>query len=525
MTITMAKRARVPFAASFSLPLAAPIAILAVLLAPPARAQWKVTPAVDLRETYTDNVRLDANNASHGQFVTELSPSLTIANNSPRLKLGAAIREHLYAYSGDRLDGTNSSSLDVQADARAKLIQDLLFLDASASIAQQSISAFGPQVNNNGYASANRGEVRTYRISPYVIHQFGAFATTQARYTRDSVSSGTAGFGDSTADSLLLSIASGTTFHTLGWGLDASRQDLDQTLAGKSSSQQATARLLWRVGRELTLNASAGYDKYDFGRLGGVSAGKSHALGFTWTPSLRTSIQASAGKRYFGNSYSLVAMHRSRRTIWNINYSDGVTTTRDQFLLPATVDTAALLDRLFTPNFPDRAMRQQAVDAYIRATGLPASLADNVNYFSNRYILQKQLQLSAAFNTARATAIVGLNATRRNALSSQQIDSSLLGPSQSSLNDDTRQEGATISMNYRLSSRSGVNVGLSKIRSESLTTGIKSNQNALSVAMTQQYSRKLKGAIELRRSQGNASAATTSTYHENAISASLSLQL
>jgi uncharacterized protein (PEP-CTERM system associated) len=521
----MAERVRLPVTGPLSLALAAPTAILAVLLAPQARAEWKVVPAVDLRETYSDNLRLEANNTSHGQFITELSPSLSIANNGPRLKLSAAISEHFYAYSGERVDGTNSSSRSLLADARAKLIEDLLFLDAAASISQQSISAFGPQVYNNGYASANRGEVRTYSISPYLVHQFGAFASTQARYTHNSVSSGNAGFGDSKADDLSFSIASGTTFRTLSWGLQASRQELDDSLARKSSSQLASANLRLRVGPELTLNASAGYDKYDYSSLGGTTAGKNHALGFSWTPSLRTSIQASAGKRYFGSTYSLIAMHRSRRTVWNVNYNDGVTTTRDQFLLPATIDTAGLLDRLFTPNIPDPAARQQAVDAYIRATGLPASLADNINYFSNRYILQKQLQASAGFNTARSTTVVSLNTTKRNALSSQQVDSTLLGSNLSSLNDDTRQKSAAVSMSYRLSPRSSVNLALSRSRTESLSTGIKGNQTALSLAMTQQFNRRLKGALELRRNQGNASATAARNYRENAISASLSLQL
>ena len=525
MTITMAKRGRLPIASSFSLQLAAPVAILTVLLAPPARAQWRVTPAVDLRETYSDNVGQQANNTAGGQFITELSPSLLIANSSPRLKLSAAIRQNFYAYSGDRPGSTNSSSQQLQADARAKLIQELLFVDASASISQQSISAFGPQVSNNGFSSANRAEVRTYRISPYLNHAVGAFATTQLRYTHDSVSSAIASFGDSEANSLALNISSGPTFHTIGWGLQANRQDLDQSLGGKSSSKVASGRLYWRLGPALTLDANAGYDQYNFGSLGGATAGKSYALGFAWTPSLRTSIQASAGKRYFGSSYSLTALHRSRRTVWNFNYSDGVTTMRDQFLLPRSIDTAALLDRLFTPNFPDRAMRQQAVDAYIRATNLPASLAENINYFSNRYILQKQLQLSAGFNTARSTALVSLNASRRNALSSQQVDSSLLGSSLSTLNDNTRLKSAVASLSYRLSPRSSLNTALSKNLNESLSTGIKSNQTTLTVAMTQQYSRKLRGALELRRSQGNVSAAAASTYHENAISASLSLQL
>jgi uncharacterized protein (PEP-CTERM system associated) len=499
--------------------------MLALLMSPQCRADWKITPAVDLRETYTDNVRLEPSESARSQFITDLTPSLSIASDGPRLKLHAAFATHLYAYSNDRIEGTNRSQRQFAADAKAKLIDDLLFFDGTAAIAQQNISAFGPQINHNGYADVNRAEVRTYRVSPYLAHRFGSAASGELRYSHDSVKSSTNALGESTGDTVSMSIASGPAFRTVGWGLQYSRQDLDDTLARKSKAENANASLRLRISQSFSLNANGGYDKYDYEALGGKTAGKSYSLGFSWAPSQRSSIQASAGKRYFGPSYALIASHRSRSSVWTVNYNDAVTTTRSQFLLPATIDTAALLDRMFRANFPDPKERQQAVDAYIRATGLPASLADNINYFSNRFILQKQLQAAAAFNTAKTTTIFSLNATRRTALSTQQSDSALLGSTLSNLNDDVRQFGASVGLNYRISPRTGVNLLLNKTRSESLSTGIRSDQASLSLAMTRQLQRKLKGAVELRRNQGNSAIQGGRTYRENAVSASLSLQL
>lgn len=525
MTITTAKLRPVPVTACSALPLAAPIAVLALLMAPPARADWKVAPAVDLRETYTDNVKLEPDASARSQFISELTPSLSIASDAPRLKLRATFATHLFAYSNDRIEGTHRSQRQLAADARAKLIEDLLFVDGSANIGQQSVSAFGPQITNNGYADVNRTEVRTYRVSPYLAHRFGSAASGELRYTRDSVKSSNIALGESTGDTVSMSIASGPAFRTLGWGLQYSRQDLDDTLGRKSKAENANASLRLRISEAFSLNANGGYDKHDYEALGGSSAGKSYSLGFTWSPSLRTSIQASAGRRYFGSSYALIASHRSRSSVWSVNYNDAVTTTRSQFLLPATIDTAALLDRLFRPNFPDPLERRQAVDAYIRATGLPTSLADNVNYFSNRFILQKQLQAAAAFNTAKTTTIFSLNATRRTALTTQQSDSALLGPSLANLNDNVRQYGASAALNYRISSRTGVNLLLNRTRSDSLSTGIRTDQKLLSLAMTRQLQPKLKGAVELRRNQGDSALQGGRNFRENAVSASLSLQL
>jgi uncharacterized protein (PEP-CTERM system associated) len=82
-----------------------------------------------------------------------------------------------------------------------------------------------------------------------------------------------------------------------------------------------------------------------------------------------------------------------------------------------------------------------------------------------------------------------------------------------------------VGLNYRISPRTGVNLLLNKTRSESLSTGIRSDQASLSLAMTRQLQRKLKGAVELRRNQGNSAIQGGRTYRENAVSASLSLQL
>jgi uncharacterized protein (PEP-CTERM system associated) len=507
------------------LPLAAPVAVLALLLAPAAQAQWKVVPSVDLRETYTDNVRLEPDDTARSQFVTELTPTLRVTNESPRLKLHTSVLSHLYAYS-ERIDGTNQSTSELQGDVRAALINDMLYLDGAASIGQQAVSAFGPQVDNsNGYSSANRAKVSTWRISPYLRHRFGATASGELRYTRDSVKSGNLLLGDSTSNTLAASLSSGPAFHAIGWDLQASRQDLNDSLDRKFHIQNSNATLRYRATQTLSLSASTGYDQYDYPKPGGSSAGKSYSLGFTWTPSLRTSIQLTAGHRYFGPSYLLALSHRSRGTVWTINYNDAVTTTRDQLLIPAAVNAVDVLDKLFATSIPDAEARRQAVAAYVLANGLPPSLAHNINYFSNRFILQRAFQATVAFNTARTTSVVALNASKRIALSAPELDKPLPGTVGQTLNDDVKQFGASAVMSYRLSPRSAASAALTASKSESLTTGIVDNRRSASLSLNTQIQRKIKGAVQLRHTQGNVAIAGGSTYRENAVSASLSYQL
>jgi uncharacterized protein (PEP-CTERM system associated) len=523
MTTTMAKRVRAKTTGHS--PLFAPLAMLALALSPECQAAWKFSPKAELRETYTDNVSLAADELATSQLVSELSAGFTLANNGPRLKLLADYELHRYAYSDQPQAGTNQSQRQFRADAKARLVDDLLYFDGNASIGQQAISAFGPQPSGNGYASANRTEIKTYRVSPYLAHRFGAFASSELRYTRDAVDSGSVGLGNTRGDTVALNVASGEVFRTLGWGLQYTRQQLDDSIAQDSTSENALASLRYRISQGFSLTANGGYDKYDYQSLGGKTRGASWSTGFLWTPSLRTSIQASVGKRYFGSSKSLLATHRSRRTVWSVNYNDAVTTTRSQFLLPATIDTAALLDVLFTPTFPDPQARQQAVDAYMRATRLPASLADSINYLSNRFILQKQLQASAAFIGARSSLVLSVFDTRRTALSSQLADSALLGGSLVTLNDNTRQTGGNALATYRISPRSNVNLSATYSNTDSLSTGITDTNKALRLSLTRQFQPRLKGEIEVRRVHGTAATLNGRSYRENAVAASLSMQL
>jgi uncharacterized protein (PEP-CTERM system associated) len=520
----MAKSRRASAGHALPSPLAAPVVMLVVLLAPPARADWKVEPAVELRGTYSDNVLLLPDERARGQFIVDLSPSMRLRTDSPRLKLNAAASAHLYTHTGESIQGTNATQTQLQADGRAKLIDDLLFLDGGASIGQQAISAFGPQVSN-GYSNTNSTKVSTWRLSPYATHSFGTAATGTARYTRDSVKSGNALLGDSVSDTLALSLDSGPAFRVVGWGLQANRQQVDDSLGRDYQIATASASAHLRIGHTFTVDANGGYDKYEYASPGGASAGTSRSLGFTWTPSLRTRIQLSAGKRYFGPSYLLALSHRSRHTVWTANYNDAVTTTREQLFIPAAVNAADMLDRLFSASISDPEARRLAVDAFIRANGLPPSLAHNVNYFTNRFILQRQFQASAAFNTARTTSVVAINANKREALSAIEEDRPLAGSGPLSLNDNTRQAGASILVSYRLTPRSGVSMALNSSRTESLSTGIKSNQRTFNLSLTRQFQSKLKGVVELRRNQGVLGLSGGGQFHENAVSASLSYQL
>ncbi|WP_296951504.1 TIGR03016 family PEP-CTERM system-associated outer membrane protein [uncultured Massilia sp.] len=501
----------------------APLALAAMLLSAECRADWKVTPLAELRETYSTNVATERDDVAHNSFVTEAAPGLAVSSNGPRLTLNASAQWRVFSYSNKEAPNVQDSDRRYQADARAMLVDEFLYVDAGAGSQRQNVSAFGP-LAGNPYSGANRTQVSTWRISPYLRHRFGNTATATARFTRDSVDSSYNGFGSSVASTTLLDLSSGTSSTNLGWNVSYNRQEQNNRIGGRSSLDNGIVGLRYRVLPHLSLTASAGYDSYDYASLNDSTSGASWSAGFVWTPSTRTSVQASFGHRYFGKTGALDASHRTRHTVWSATYSDEITTTRSQFLLPAAFDTAAMLDGMFASAYPDPVQRRAAIQAYMAAAGLPASLADSINFLSNRYVRAKRLQFAAVLRGARSNLALSVFQDQRAALSLQQSDSALLGNQLASINDNVRQRGASADAEYRLSTRTTMRAGVYAVRAQSLDTGVASTNRRWQVGMNRQIDRHVSGVLELRHVVGSFGVVSNDRYHENAIAAALSVQ-
>jgi uncharacterized protein (PEP-CTERM system associated) len=510
------------------LPRLAPLAIAAMLLASECHADWRVVPALTITERYTDNFRQESDELKRSQFISEITPSVNFAKTGQRLTLNGTAQWRHFDYRDEDMRDTLDHSFEYALSGRGTLVQDFLYVDASASASPNNISAFGPRVQDAPYFAENQAKIKTWRISPYLEHRFGRAAALSLRYTRDRVEgAATRGFANSTGDSISANLAGETVFSKLGWSLTHVRQELQDSINGETSSETSAAKLRYALTGRVGLTASVGYDDYRFQRLGGDTAGRNWSYGFDWTPSLRTRMSASIGRHFYGQTGSFSLLHRSRRTSWNIVYDDGITTSREEFLLPSTIDTGSLLDRLFAASIPDPVVRQQAVAAYMQNNGLPSSLANDVNFLSNRYFHQRTLLASMAFKMARTSGVLSLTKSERIALSSQESDSPLLGNQLSSRNDNVRQQGANASVDYRLSQRASAVATMGWTRSRSLTTGIVDTQREFRIGLNRQLGRKLRASVDLQRRLGTIGrfGRSTDPYTENSISASLSAQL
>lgn len=522
MVITTAER---PLAAALGRNRPAQLTLLAAgyLLASSCAqaAEWKVTPTFDIRETYTDNVRLLPSEQAKGDYVTEITPGLIVTEKSRHLTVNFnwSLQALEYAHKNSPAHTANLA----HADIKSELINEHLFLDATGNVTQQNISPFGAQATDIVNATDNRTEVRSFNITPSLRNKFQEWATSDLRYSFDSVNASQPGFVASTADTVALNLKSGKAFRRFTWDLALSDQKIHYKNSDTIEQLSETLNTRLALYPELAVIASVGFEKNSYVALQGAPQGNFYTAGLSWTPSDRSKLEATLGHHYYGDTFYLLGTHRSRNTTWSLNYNDSVTSTRGQFLVPATIDTAGYLNQLYLSTITDPVARQQAVTSIINNLNLPPSTANALNFLSNRYFLQKSFQASVAMNSAKTTTVFSAFNVRREALSSGGVDDLLYGGNIANA-DNTRQVGISAQWNWRYSGRTQVNVIASDTRTHALSTDRKDENKALRVALTRQFRPLVKGVVEVRRVLGE-STLEGAQYRENAIAASLNMQL
>jgi uncharacterized protein (PEP-CTERM system associated) len=483
-------------------------------------AEWRVTPTLELRETWSDNIRLAQKGSERSDFVTELAPGIGVTATGPRFKMRAdyQMRNQFYAHEN------NGDSIQhrLNALANAELAEDLLYLDGMANISNQRVSAFGPQAQDSFYLDRNNTRVSSYRLSPYLVNRFGQMATSELRFSNEGVNTGTEGLSNTNTNRINLRVNSGPAFKTLGWGLQYGRAHTRYSDLDSLRTQTATASLRYRLTNEFSLTGSAGYEEYSYRSTVEHPDGASYFGGISWAPTERSLFEVSAGHRFYGTSYSLNAAHRTRSTSWSLNYNEDITTTQSQFLMPVTVDTSSFLNQLWTPSISDPVARQQAVDAFIRSTGLPGSLANNINTLSNRIFLQKRWQGSVALNSARSTLVFSAFNARRQAQTGQLADAALQSANNFALDGDTRQTGVNGLWNWRMAPRTSAHVSAGYTQVRALDSERKDNNTTLGLGVSHQFQPRLKGVLDLRHLESDSN--TIGDTRENAISAALLMQ-
>jgi uncharacterized protein (PEP-CTERM system associated) len=480
-----------------------------------ARPAWLIVPRVSLQETFTDNANLVAGNRK-SDWITDVAPGIRIDGRTKRLKLNADYSVHQFFYAqGSRADQTQQS---LNSRGTLEAVENLLFVDMSGSIMQQSVSAFGTQSASAYSANANSTETSIYQVSPYVKGRFAGYVDYEGRYSRTTMTSKASTVPRTDTEVWSGKLGGDTSLTALGWSADADRQAIDYQGGRSNESEHWRGFLIYRLDPELNVSVSGGQERNNY-VSSELESFNTHGFGFDWRPTDRTQVSAFKEKRFFGDGHTVTLSHRMPQS--SIKYTD----SRDVMVLPTQSGTTfmSIFDLLFALNattFPDEAARTVAINNVLAANGI----APNTFYLASLQMAQASVQrrqeLSYVLLGARNSMTLSLIRTR-----SEGLNTLVLAGFDLSRTASYTQQGVNLGWSHQLSGLSTLNVVGTQSR---YTSGNDFNgqttQKALTASVTTRLGAKTSGSVLARRTEFGGSGGFAVPYTENAVSGMVSIE-
>lgn len=481
-------------------------------------AGWTVTPAVEVRGTYTDNVALGTR--GEGDFITQVTPSLRIEGRGARLRghLRYAPRALFYA-DHDEANGI-ANSLDAFASLEA--IENFFFVDVTGSMSQSFLSPFAPQPGDVATLTDNRVETRTLGVSPYVRGQLGRGLTYELR----NRNLWTASDREDTVGDVHSRQWSGrlaSPVRRFGWALELDDSEIDHDDLQNRPEQRATlvrARGYFQPDVNWRLSASVGREENNY-LLQEERSYTMRGVGLVWTPTPRTTAELEYERRFFGPSRLASFAHRTRLTAWRVAYSRSSTNYQNEVLRLPPGDTAALLDAIFAARIADPAARSAAVEEFLRSSGTPQFLANPLSFFTQQIFVQERVEASLGLlgvrNSITFTAFNGKSTALAEGVGALLPELGLPGR-------EVRQRGFGASASHRLTPFTTLGASASRTVSEQeAPAGLETRNDNLTATLTRRLGPKTHVFAGLARTRF-ASELAADTRDANSVYAGLSHQ-
>lgn len=482
------------------------IAALAFMSAGVHAAEWKVAPRLDLGESYTDNVTLAPSSSAKSDWITQVTPGISIEGTGSRLRLKAdyALQNLIYANESSR----NSFYHQLNASANATLVENTLFLDARGNIQQQATSLLAP-ISNNNLNPGNVTDVSSYSVSPYLLHKFGSTAVGELRFTRDAVNTQVGGLSDSSANKVDLKLNSGPSFYDLGWGLSYTHEKVDYDLRSDTDSKVLTGTASYRVLPKLRAIATVGHEKNNYLYSAGQEPkGAFWSAGLNWAPTTRTGMNASVGERFFGKTYTLDLNHRTAQTTWIANYSQSISSMRRDVQNPALNEIQQEVIAAFPGQFG-----RAPTDAEVAASTLLTAHARGVHFLVLSSDVYKSRQLLGSVAIKRGKSQITLAASHS---VRESIETIVTTPSERLV----KQYGLNANWAIQVSPRDTFNLGAELSRNVFPDLSRTDDTRSIRLGMTRKLEKKVSGSVDFLHSLRDSNL-NENDYTQNAISGHL----
>lgn len=465
-----------------------------------------VRPSFSATQSFTDNRNLSATDPQ-AESITVLSPRVQIASRSGRVRGSLD-----YALSGV-IYGRNSSANTVQnalsAALSAEVIENHGFVDARASISQQSISALGLQSDRPTAVNANSTERRTFSVSPSLRGRLFGEVDVQARVASTFSSSKDDRASDAVSHNGSLILADNG--RPLGWSLAATRSISDFDGGRRTTQDRFSGQVSYTPDPGLRFFVTAGTERNDVQSIDQRSY-DTWGGGVIWQPTPRTNFSLQGERRFFGNSRSISVSHRMRRSV--VSYTDSRSVTESTAGVGFTLSVYELYFTQFASLEPDPVLRDVLVRDFLRAAGLDPDERLTGGFLNTALTVQTSRNLSLALQGVRNSLVVSAFTTstrRADTVSAAQDDLSRVGV--------LRQYGWNASLSHRLTPSSSAVLSVSQQRTPS--RGAVSGNGLGSVSLT--WSSRIAQRASLSLSARHSQADGANEYEANTVSAAFNV--
>lgn len=501
--------------------LAALCAPLGLLVASPALAQQqtvRLAPFVRLTETITDNAGLRNDREAKSDWITQLSPGVSLEARGARLNGSLSMSLNANHYG----NGTSSDSTFLTLNGTGKLMawENRLYVDLTGSVSRMASSVFDSRPADS-VTGTNQTQVSVFNISPYFTTRFGSTGSVRLRYTMGISDSGSAAMSRNNTQTWSFDASDPRMTGFLGWGFSFMDRSSDSSATSRQLKQQTTRLTgMAQAMPDLMLRLIVGAESNNYR----VSNQNSSIYGFgaDWTPTPRTRVSGTIEDRFFGTGYTLAADHRSSQMAYRISYGKDASSTSSSMLSAMTLYDLLMLRADIVAAYPDVAAREVAVRQLIASnqslTAQQNQILGAQSVLTDTTFLDERLQVGATYSGPRNSLSLMVFMSDRESL----VDRDYAVSSDIRVGSTLRTTGMIASLGHQLTALTSLNASFSTSRSRNEGSVNQSSQSKMLMAgLSTKLAPKATGMLSARRNQGTGS---VGDYTENAVFGNVVLQ-
>lgn len=443
-------------------------------------AEWQIDPSVYVAGSTNDNIFLTAPGSETSDKILQINPAILLIGRGQRANFSLFYEMQNVFYSTN--SEFNDTFHNLNALANSELLADLFYVDVSAGRAQQVISRDAAIPVDNVTISANRTNVTTALVSPYLKTNIGKNMQTELRYSGSWLNYDEDLLSDQQNKTVTAELSNALSMSRAQWALLYTNRKFEPDTGSNSSFERAYTNLEYSISSQLVLLGSLGRENNEYGQgvVTRVEEGTTWDVGVKWNPIRENTIEIRVGERVFGPTKKFDINYASHRWTLGAGYNEEF--RNNLGVLINNQEGSDIGDSIVDPGDPTPTTE--------------TFLSKNFDLRAVREFSKTRLNLTA-YSRKREFQISG---------------------------DSEDISGGEASVDWQFQKRSALELGL-RIQNQKLRGGLNNDDLLVgNVTLKRNLSRKTLGTLDFRHYRRDSSDLTRSIYKQNQVTLGLNVE-